>query len=422
MRVLMTYYSERTHLFCMVPLAQALIAAGHEVRVASQPSQAEFIMDTGLPAVAVGKDHVVWRLVQAREDVFANLRTMGCPPFDRTDEPVENITWDDLAEGYSSIVPWWWRLVNDPMIPDLVEFCRFWQPDLVIWEPGTYAGAVAARVTGVAGVRALWGADMFGYMRQLFVRLRDAQPEGSRTDPLADWLGRWARKYGATFDEEMTCGRVTLDQLPESVRLPTGLPIRSMRYAPYNGRSVVPRWLWEPAERRRVCLTLGTSSSERMGGYSAPVADILGSLAELDVEVVATVPERERAGLGTLPPNVRLVEFAPLHALAATCEVVIHHGGWGSASTSGINGVPQLVLAQQFDAPPLARRLAARGGALQMHESQATGANVREHVVRLLEEPAFAREAAGLRDEMLAMPSPSEIVPELERLAAERRS
>ncbi|MFC4534469.1 hypothetical protein ACFO60_27240, partial [Sphaerisporangium dianthi] len=220
MRVLLTFYSERTHFFGMVPLAQALVAAGHEVRVASQPSQTQAIMDTGLTAVAIGKDHVVWRLVRAREEIFSRLRSMGLPPFDRADGSADAITWEDVLKGYADVVPWWWRLVNDPMVPELVEFCRAWRPDVVIWEPGTYAGTIAARVAGAVSVRSLWGLDLYGRVREHFVRLRDERAEGERRDLLAEWLGRWAGRYGVAFDEVMTCGHVTIDQLPAEVRLP----------------------------------------------------------------------------------------------------------------------------------------------------------------------------------------------------------
>ena len=43
MRVLFATYPERTHFLAMVPLAWALRTAGHEVRVASQPTFTDVI-------------------------------------------------------------------------------------------------------------------------------------------------------------------------------------------------------------------------------------------------------------------------------------------------------------------------------------------------------------------------------------------
>ena len=46
----------------MVPLAWALRAAGHDVRVAVQPSFAATVTSAGLTAVPVGRDRSTWRL------------------------------------------------------------------------------------------------------------------------------------------------------------------------------------------------------------------------------------------------------------------------------------------------------------------------------------------------------------------------
>ncbi|MBR8745597.1 nucleotide disphospho-sugar-binding domain-containing protein, partial [Nocardiopsis sp. MG754419] len=97
-------------------------------------------------------------------------------------------------------------------------------------------------------------------------------------------------------------------------------------YVPFNGPAVVPRWLRADPERPRVALTLGLSAVERLAGYSVSVGEVLRSLAGLDVEVVATVAASHQRDLPELPDNVRVVEFAPLHALLPTCSAVVHHG------------------------------------------------------------------------------------------------
>ena len=48
MRVLFVPLPEKSHLYCMVPLAWALVATGHEVRVAAAPSLREAITGAGL--------------------------------------------------------------------------------------------------------------------------------------------------------------------------------------------------------------------------------------------------------------------------------------------------------------------------------------------------------------------------------------
>ncbi|WP_229826428.1 nucleotide disphospho-sugar-binding domain-containing protein, partial [Nocardiopsis terrae] len=311
----------------MVPLAWALRTAGHEVRVASQPELVDVVTTAGLSAVPVGRDHDFWRLLDVFPARQHKARAGQSVPFDAVDLPEEEVSWEYLRDGYRKVVPWWFRLVNEPMVDDLVDFCRAWRPDLVIWEPGTFAAPIAAEAVGAAHARITCGADLYGWVRRMFTDRLGQLPEQDREDPLADWLSRVAERHGVAFDETMTHGHFTIDQLPPSLRLETrGLRYLAMRHIPYNGRSVTPPWLWAPPERPRVCLTLGLTDSERFGGYSVSVGELVESLAELDAEIVATVAEKEQDALGTLPDNVRVESFVPLHALLPHCDAVVHHG------------------------------------------------------------------------------------------------
>ncbi|MGC5011906.1 activator-dependent family glycosyltransferase [Streptosporangium sp. DT93] len=413
MRVLFTSYAEKSHFLGMVPLAWALRNAGHEVRVASQPELTDVITGAGLTAVPVGKNHGLGRLLQLAKDTGQEK------DFDMAENRPEMLTWKQIKTGYQGHVLWWCRVVNDPMVAGLTEYCRQWEPDLVIWEPLTYAGSIAAKACGAAHARFMWGLDLTARMRGHYLRAR--QEEGVATDALAQWMGVHARGFGVPFSEDMTTGQFTIDYTPTSLRLDVPLTYLPLRYIPYNGVAVVPPWLQVPPTRPRVCLTLGTSATERLDGYSVPVQDILTSLADLDIEVVATLPEKQQGELTHVPGNVRLVSFVPLHVLAPTCSVMIHHGGGGSFSTSVVNAVPQLILADMFDAPLKGELLARQGAGLTLHSSQATGPRVREHLLRLLNEPSFAEAARRLQQETHATPGPNQLVPELERLTALHR-
>ncbi|MET9341939.1 activator-dependent family glycosyltransferase [Nonomuraea sp. NPDC003804] len=415
MRVLLAAYAARSHLLPMVPLAQALAAAGHEVRVASQPALAGDIAAGGLTAVPVGRDHIVRRVLGARPDIASRLRNAGMPPFDLAQGPPEGVTWEALSAGYRDFaVPWLFRLVNEPMLADLVEFCRFWRPDLVIWEPITLAAPLAAAAVGAAQVRLLWSADLFGHLRASFTELRGTRPVEDRADPLAELMERWGARYGVTFTEELLSGRLTVDQTPPSIRMEPGLPCLSMRYVPYHGPSVLPRWLWRRPERPRVCVTLGITDGQLHGRSSLPLDELLSALAGLDADVVTTLPPHDHR---KVPANVTAVGWVPLRALVSGSSAVIHHAGWGTVCTTAYCGVPQLALAQrEFDGPLLARSVAAQGAGLVLEPENLDGDRVRDCVRRLLEDPPFRRGAARLREEMRSMPSPAEVVAELEGL------
>ncbi|MFC3994755.1 activator-dependent family glycosyltransferase [Nocardiopsis sediminis] len=414
MRVVFATFSERTHFYSMVPLAWAMRTAGHEVRIASQPELTPTVVQAGLTAVPVGTDHTLYDdMADFRDDVAA------AEWFELDEDRPEKLTWEYLKWGYGTqLVPDWWRIINDTMTDDLTAFCREWGPDLVVWEPMTYAGAVAAEASGAVHARLLWGLDLFGRMRAHYLRVMAQQPPGQREDPLAQWLAEAGKPHGVGFTEAMASGHFTVHQHPASLALDVDLDYLPMRYVPYNGPARVPDWLREPPERPRVCVTLGTSATDRLGGYEVPVHEVVDALADVDAEIVVTLAADQQEGLARVPANTRIVEFVPLHALLPSCSAIVHHGGSGTHLTAALNGVPQLVLPWLLDAPAKGRRLAELGAGLCLEGEEITGSGIRAGVVRLLADPSFRDRSARLRREILAQPSPNDVVTQIERRVA----
>ncbi|MGE7388942.1 activator-dependent family glycosyltransferase [Streptomyces sp. NPDC004126] len=421
MRILFTCYPERTHFLLMAPLAWALRTAGHEVRVACQPKLVDAVTRAGLTAVPVGSDRDLWQVAGRLKGSGARLAPGLAEPYDAAERAAGDITLPWLREAYRVRIEAAHKMTNAPLAPGLVEFARQWKPDLVVWEPLTFAGAIAAEAVGAAHARMLIGADVYGIARQHFRRLRDALPEGERgSDPLGEWLDGYARRYGGRFTESMATGRFSVDLLPPSLQVHApGLEYRSLRFTPYGGPAVVPRWLWEPPSRPRVALTLGLTVSDHGLAYPVDVQDILDHVADLDVELVATVSEKAAKELRRVPGNARLVSYVPMQALLPTCSAVIHHAGVGTLTTAAFYGVPQLALPWDVDQPLLSSRLAAHGAGLTTHATRATGRVVRESLLRLLEDPSFGERAGALREEVRSVPHANDVARELvERAAA----
>ena len=161
-----------------------------------------------------------------------------------------------------------------------------------------------------------------------------------------------------------------------------------------------------------------------MGGDQASVPDLLAALGELDADVVATLDAGQLAEAGRLPGNVRVVDFVPLDALLPSCSAIVHQGGFGTAQNALAHGVPQVVVPNDlWDIHPRAELIERSGAGVR---TAGTGplrpAELRELVVRVLDDPSYARNAARLRDEMRAAPTPAQLVPELERLTALHRA
>ncbi|HEY0807138.1 MAG TPA: activator-dependent family glycosyltransferase [Pseudonocardiaceae bacterium] len=420
MRVLFTTYPEKTHFMAMAALAWALRTAGHEVCFASQPRFTDVITQSGMTAVPVGTNRDL-RQILATDANWFRIGLNGMPvPYDIVDWPEQRVTWTYLKDGYDIQVPRWHKMCNVPLVPDLIAFARSWQPDLVVWEASTYAGAIAAAASGAAHARMLFSVDAFGVTRERYLRLRAEQSQADRGDPLADWLASYGPRYGFRFSEELITGQFTISLMPPSLGVEAGLRYVPVRYIPYAGAAVVPAWLRAEPERPRVAITMGISAAD-LTGEAVDLPDIFAELADLDIEIVATLPEAARRGLSAMPDNVRLVSYVPLHALIPTCAVVMHHGGFGTLLTTATHGRPQLILPWNNDGPSLAQKVAAQGAGLALHVFQGSGGPVKDRLLRLLREPKFQRAADRLRAEVLAMPAPNEVVGDLEKLTTEYR-
>ena len=175
-----------------------------------------------------------------------------------------------------------------------------------------------------------------------------------------------------------------------------------------------PDWLDAlGAHRRCVYVTAGT---ERRIDH-LPVARVFEALRDLDVDAVATIgPHVQPAALGTVPSNVRVERFVPQAELLGRVAAVISHGGAGTVLGAASHGRPQLVVplfADQWEnGSPSATPVAACSSALTDGRR-----GCRRMLRTLLDSTSHRDAAARVADEIAAMPTPSDLVPEIEALA-----
>jgi glycosyltransferase (activator-dependent family) len=395
------------------------------------------ISRSGLTAVAVGEESGI----PARDGDGAHV-TSGMSWRDLnagiTETRPEMLTWDYLLGTFTVACSTHYEHATGgrAMLDDLVEFARSWRPDLVVWDAMTFAGPVAARACGAAHARMLFGVDHIGRMYGHYRALLAGQPAERRDDPIGDWQhGRLAR-FGCAYDPslatEMMTGQWTIDPTPPWMQADTDLPYHPLRYVPYNGPTTVPDWVHRPPDRPRVCLTLGVTAREDLGGDVFPVRDMVESVAEMDVEVVATVTAAQLERLGPLPANVRATEFVPLNELLPSCSAVIHHGGFGTLANALVHGVPQIIAPGRYwDELDFGRALESRGAGLLLEDGQLAGdalknridgGSLRSLIARLLDEPSYRANAAGIQQEIRESPSPRALAADLEDLVAAHRN
>jgi len=434
MRVLFTVIAAKTHLYNLVPMAWALRAAGHEVRVAGPPDLVEPITATGLTAVPVGDGLSVAGGAaggapgrRTGGDSGPSSRMLRSMSGDMLEDRPEELTWERVLGAFTVACSVQYEyFAGQSALDDLVDHCRDWRPDLVVWDALTFTGPIAAMACGAAHARMLFGTDYTSRMYGFYRELRLAQPPERREDPVADWLSGRLARYGVAYDAsmavELMTGQWSIDPTPPWMQLPLDLPYVPVRQIPYNGPTGIPEWIHDRPERPRVCLSLGMSGRDLLGGDVIPVEDLLEALADVDVELVATLSAEQLATVKTLPDNVRAVEFVPLNELLPTCAAVVHHGGFGTVVNVLAHGLPNLVVpAPWWDEAHLGRQLAEGGAGVVVDSATATADSLRSTLTRLITDPSFSLGARRMRERLQGVPSPRELVPRLEELTAAHR-
>ncbi|MBC6467574.1 nucleotide disphospho-sugar-binding domain-containing protein [Actinomadura alba] len=423
MRILFVTNPFRAHLYVQVPLAWALRTAGHEVCVAGPPEVAEAIAHCGLPGVAVGE---VMRPIQERMTSFQAPEGPCDPRGDRTGKSVQSdygwgdphVELEDFTTGVHEV------FFPDSLTDDLVGFARRWLPDLVIMDSSAYPGAVAARVVGAAHARITPSVDRVAQLRSAC-----RAGLGSADDPLRDWLQPLLQKYGCDFDETTVLGQWTISPMPPWIWQPEGVHYLPVRNVPFNGPATAPRWVYEPPARRRVCITQGISHRDAGIGDVAPAVDLFEAVADLDIEVIATFTAEQLESASAIPDNVRTVDFVPFTSLLPTCSAFVHEGGVGSFATALEHGVPQIIaphdakVEKWWGPVTMANGLEHRGAGIYAANGHSLTPDIlRDSLKLVLEDPSYAANAAQLRTEVRAMPSPNDLVPALEKLTADHRT
>lgn len=372
MRVLFTGPASAGHLFPMVPTAQALRAAGHEVLFAgSRPL--DQLRNAGFPITEIGDGTGI-------RDAFDRAAAKGVTYVDHTSTPDEIL--DTAAAGFAEL--------SRPTVDGLLTVAEQWRPDILVYDSFQAAAPLVAAKRGIPSVLHNFGVTSgHGMVARLAANFEDVYAEHRISGP--------ARP-------------VALDVLPASLG-GDGDGWR-VRYVPYNGGGFVPADLLRRGSRPRIVVTLGTVLTE-MDGVRA-ITGLAEAAGEVDADFLFALGGADLALLGELPANVRTLPWAPLAELLGTADAVVHHGGSGTMLTAVVAGIPQLLLPQGADHFTNADALVAVGAGLRAESKAVDG----ELLTRLLSDPALRAGAQALRAENAALPAPAALVGGFEALAA----
>ena len=383
MRVLFSSTWGYGHVFPMVPLAQACLAAGHDVLwVASEPA-GPLLEAAGIPYSAAGLDAQGVRDVTRRNAL--HIQTL--PPQDRA------------AFAFPHMFGAW---ATPAMAAQLLPLAHEWRPDLLVHEAAELAAPLVGAVLDLPTVTHSFG----GAVPPSF--LTEA---GSRLEHL--WSG-----HGLVPPQHAGCFRSGyLDICPASVQPidPVHIPARqALRPVPWTGprAEALPAYLQHDG-RPLVYLTLGT-----VNNHAPVLTTAVEALGALPVRVLVTVGlDGDPAVFGAQPRHVTIERWVPQSQVLEHCDVVASHAGSGTFLGALAAGLPQLCLPQAADQFRNASAGVRRGAALALVPDVATGEAIASAVMRLLDERSFRKAAEEVSAEIAAMPSPAEVSDVLSELA-----
>ncbi len=182
-----------------------------------------------------------------------------------------------------------------------------------------------------------------------------------------------------------------------------------------------PSWWGDMHTAERVVLvTQGTVASD----LEQLVVPTLRAFADDPATlVVATGPKCTAEALSSLlplPANARVVPYLPFGPLMPHVDVMVTNGGYGGHLTALHAGVPLVVAPAFEEKPDVARRVAYAGVGIDMRTSTPTPRQVHTAVHQALNDPRYRATAAAVSADLRAAGGPALAADLLERLADTR--
>jgi UDP:flavonoid glycosyltransferase YjiC (YdhE family) len=322
-------------------IACELQSRGHEVRVLGHPAQQG-------------------RFASARLEFVPYRRAL---PWSRV-EPLE----DPMAIFHT--------FVDGGAGNDLEDLLAQWPADLIVADClmlGPLQAAEASGIRTVALVHSFWA--FFGEML----------PHSPLTD-LAAPFGRQPTELLRRAGEVWVASDRTLD--------PVQGPVPSNVF--WTGVAQPPAQPVLERNRQRALLSLSTVW---FPGQQESMQRILDAVAELPLEVVATIDRNIAAKNLRVPQNVQARAFVDHGEVMPTVGMVIGHGGHATTMYALAHGLPVLVIPQfQIDQPVVGQQLASCGAGAVLPQD-AGAPEIQQAVMTLLQsdEPANAARSVGER-------------------------
>jgi UDP:flavonoid glycosyltransferase YjiC (YdhE family) len=433
-RLLFAMFQGGGNLALILPIVKKAVERGHSVRVLAGPA----IWGSRAPVSASFRDRIA-----AAGATYVPFTQPEVHPLDQPPRPVGFLlgwTPKAVARGtwYVAAYRWapaWssntWAELNK-------EDADVVAADFLL--PGALVAGEAAGVPAVSLVHGIYkhrpapGIPPFGCgflpARGPLGRLRDAfWAAGIQRVYHRDALpflnrARWQLRLPALrcmYDQFDRAARVLVlasqafdlraEALPANVRY-LGAPADDVGAPPWRSP-------WSEAESRPVVLV---SLSTLPQGQGPVLERILLALADMPIRAVVTLgPSLDRNSF-VAPANVWLERFVPHAAVLPQVSAMVTQCGIGSVMKALVHGVPLVCMPLLGDQPDNAARVVAHGAGVRIG-SNASPAQIRRAVERILADPSFRASASQLATQLRTQVDAAETaVRELEATAAERQT
>jgi UDP:flavonoid glycosyltransferase YjiC (YdhE family) len=389
MRILFTTLPASGHFHPLVPVAQALQQAGHEVAFASAEPLQKQVESKGFRFFRAGGE-----FPQGGPDMAKRAESIMRMPPEARREHMANMFVGHFARA---------------MAPDVVALASGWRPDLLVRDSMDFGGAIAAERLGIPHASIQVGAALpQDYAHPLMVaRLDEVRATvGLPPDP----------EQRALYPYLHLC-------FVPSHYLGGAMPATAHFFQPaifdQSGDERLPAWASQLGQNGRpvVYVTLGTVFNKAVG----VLRTLVEGVREEPVDLVMTVGrDMDPAVLGPQPAHVHVERYIPQSLLFPQVDLAILHGGYNSTTAALDFGLPLVLVPIAADQPMNAARCKELGVARVVEPLSMTPESIREAVRDVLKTPSYRENARRFQREARTLPGMSRAVELLEKLAKEK--
>jgi hypothetical protein len=296
-----------------------------------------------------------------------------------------------------------------------------WKADAIVdfWNPDACIAARAAKKPLITVIQSDLHPESAGFIwwKQTPPHVPTAVPVFNKI--LASYNLPPIRKTGELLMGDLTLvlGTPELDPLPQTAKVTYVGPLVWQK-----AEGKMPDWFNSLSKDKPVIWLY--PGNPRYGPTDTPIDSAIvtraciAALSNEDVQVVLSTGHQPLPdSVLPLPANFILEPFVPALAMAKRCNLMIHHGGYGSCQTGLYSGTPQLIIATISERESNGRRVAAVGAGefIVSTSSDSKGMKkrvpieeLRAKVKKVLGDPSYKANAVRMSEKLQSYGGPAE--------------